>query len=98
MNTTKAQRKEIALKAMKKLGIYKPYIDGFKQEDKVCFFERFGGYWLYQEPEIEAKMKELEKKYNCTVFSGKPIENVIWDIFPIKTLFEYKWRWRGCPF
>lgn len=69
MNTTKAQRKGIALKAMKKLGIYKPYIDGFKQEDKVCFFERFGGYWLYQEPEIEAKMKELEKKYNCTVFA-----------------------------
>lgn len=26
MNTTKAQRKGIALKAMKKLGIYKPYI------------------------------------------------------------------------
>ena len=30
--------------------------------------------------------------------SGKPIENVIWNIFPIKTLIEYKWRWRGCPF
>lgn len=30
--------------------------------------------------------------------TGKAIENVIWDIFPIKTLFEYKWRWRGCPF
>ncbi len=30
--------------------------------------------------------------------AGKRIENVIWDIFPIKTLFEYKWRWRGCPF
>lgn len=30
--------------------------------------------------------------------TGKPIENAIWDIFPIKTLFECKWRWRGCPF
>ena len=30
--------------------------------------------------------------------SGKPIENAIWDIFPIKTLLEYKRRWRGCPF
>ena len=30
MNTTKAQRKEIALKAMKKLGIYKPYIEDRK--------------------------------------------------------------------
>lgn len=30
--------------------------------------------------------------------SNKPIENVIWDILPIKTLFEYRRRWRGCPF
>lgn len=30
--------------------------------------------------------------------TGKPIENVTWLILPIKTLIEYKWRWRGCPF
>ncbi len=30
--------------------------------------------------------------------TGKPIENAIWLILPIKTLIEYKWRWRGCPF
>ena len=46
MNTTLTQRKEIALKAMKQLDIYKPYIQGFKQEDKVCFFEQFGGFWV----------------------------------------------------
>jgi hypothetical protein len=27
-----------------------------------------------------------------------PIKNVIWQIVPIKTLFEYKLRWRNCPF
>ena len=66
MNTTKEQRKEQAVKYMQTLGIYKPYINGFKQSDKVCFFENFGGFWVYQEPEIEQKMKEIEKEYNCT--------------------------------
>ena len=69
MNTTKEQRKEIAIKALQQLGIFKPYIDEFEKNDTVCFFERFAGFWVFQEPEIEAKMKEIEKKHNCTVFA-----------------------------
>lgn len=69
MNTTKEQRKEVALKALKQLDIYTPYIKGFKENNQVCFFENFGGYWVDQEPEIEAKMKEVEEKYNCTVYA-----------------------------
>lgn len=69
MNTTKERRKAIAIKALKQLGIYKPYIDEFEKNDAVCFFERFAGFWVFQEPEIEAKMKEIEKRHNCTVFA-----------------------------
>ena len=35
----------------------------------VCFFERFGGYWADQEPELYTKMKEIEKKYRCMVYA-----------------------------
>lgn len=69
MNTTREQRKEVALETLKALDIYTPYIEGFKENDQVCFFKNFGGFWAYQEPEIEAKIKEIEKKYNCTVFA-----------------------------
>lgn len=69
MKTTKEQKKEQAVKFMQTLGIYKPYIKGFEQKDDVCFFENFGGFWVYQEPEIERKMKEIEKEYNCTVYA-----------------------------
>ena len=62
-------KKEVALNIMKRLDIYKPYIEGFDKEDKVCFFENFGGFWVDQEPEVEAKMKELEKKHNCKVYA-----------------------------
>ncbi|MDE6966601.1 MAG: hypothetical protein K2O94_06450 [Clostridiales bacterium] len=62
-------KKEKAIELMKKLNIYKPYIDGFEQEDKVCFYERYAGFWVYQEPTIEKKMKQIEKEYNCVVYA-----------------------------
>ena len=69
MNITKEQKKEKAIELLKKLYIYEPYIDGFREKDQVCFFEYYGGYWSYQEPELEKKMKELEKEYDCTVYA-----------------------------
>lgn len=62
-------KKDKAIELMKQLGIYEPYVDGFKDEDKVCFFEGFGGFWVYQEPEIEAKMREIEREYKCVVYA-----------------------------
>ena len=69
MKTTKEQRKEQAVKLLEQLDIYKPYINGFKQSDKVCFYENFGGFWVDQEPDIEKKMQKIEKEYNCTVYA-----------------------------
>ena len=65
----KQKQKTKAIELMKQLNIYKPYIDGFEKDDQVCFFEQFGGFWVNQEPEIEAKMKELEKEYDCRVYA-----------------------------
>ena len=62
-------KKEKAIELMKEMNIYKPYIDGFRDEDKVCFFEGFGGFWIDQEPEVYAKMKAIEKKYGCLVYA-----------------------------
>lgn len=67
--TKKEEMKQKAIELMKKLDIYKPYIAGFEKEDKVCFFEQYGGYWVDQESEVEKKMKELEQKHNCIVYA-----------------------------
>ncbi len=69
MNTIAQERKTIALQLLKQLDIYKPYIEGYEENDQVCFYENFAGFWVDQEPEIEEKMKEVEKKYNCTVYA-----------------------------
>ena len=56
MNITTENKKQKAIELMGKLDIYKPYIKGFRENNKVCFFENFGGFWAEQEPELMAKM------------------------------------------
>lgn len=69
MNITIEYKKQKALELMKTLDIYKPYIKGFEKDNNVCFFEGFGGFWAYQEPELMAKIKEFEGKHNCLVYA-----------------------------
>ena len=65
----KTKQTEKAMELMNKMDIYKPYIKGFRENDQVCFFEQFGGFWVDQEPEIYNKMQEIEKEYNCKVYA-----------------------------
>ena len=52
MKITIENKKQKAIELMNKLDIYKPYIKGFKDKNSVCFYENFGGFWAYQEPEL----------------------------------------------
>ena len=65
----KQKQKTKAIELLKQLNIYKPYIDGFEKDNQVCFYENYAGFWVYQEPEVEAKIKALEKEYGCTVYA-----------------------------
>lgn len=67
MNTT--TKKEKAIQFLKEMDIYAPYIKGFREKDMACFFENYGGFWVDQEPELYAKMRELESKYSCLVYA-----------------------------
>ena len=62
-------KKDKAIELMKQLDIYQPYIDGFKEQDKVCLYEKYAGFWVEQDPEVENKMKELEAEYKCVVYA-----------------------------
>ena len=66
----KVQQKEIAIKCMEKLDIYKPYINKFKSEKTLpCFYENYAGFYVDQEPEIYNKVKEVEAEYGCLVYA-----------------------------
>ena len=69
METNREQRKELAVKLMKELDIYKPYIEDFRKRDYVTYFERCIGYWDWQKEALIAVRKELEEKYGFTVYA-----------------------------
>ena len=66
----RVQQKEIAIKCMEKLDIYKPYINKFKSEKTMpCFYENYAGFYVDQEPEIYNKVKAVEAEYGCLVYA-----------------------------
>ena len=93
MNTTLEERKEKAIELMKKLDIYKPYIKGFEKENDVCFFEGFGGFWVYQEPKIYEKMKEIERKYNATCYAITHEFTEFGELYDFLLVTDYKEEW-----
>ena len=78
---------------MKKLDIYKPYIKGFKENDEVCFFEGFGGFWAWQDEELQSKIKKLEEKYNCTVYAVTHEYTDFGELYDFLIVTDYKEEW-----
>ena len=71
MNISREQKIEKSIELLKQLNIHKPYINGFKNNptNNVCYFEFYGGYWVYQRKDVLDKMLETEKEYNCKVYA-----------------------------
>lgn len=93
-NTTKEQRKEQAVKYMKELDIYKPYIDGFIKKDHVCFFEGFGGFWAEQENDLYEKMREIEQQYGVTVYAITYEMLDFGECYSFLLVTDYKEEWQ----
>lgn len=69
MNITIEKKKQKAIELLNKLDIYKPYIKGFKENNRICYFEGFGGFWAEQNKELMEKVREFEKEHNCLVYA-----------------------------
>ena len=69
MNTTREQKKSKALELMKTLDIYKPYIKAFKDNDTICVFENFGGYYIDKDSKLYDEIKNFEEENDCIVYA-----------------------------
>lgn len=92
-NTTKEERKEKALEIMQQLEIYKPYIKGFENNDEVCYFERYAGFWAWQDEDVHNKVKEIEEKYNCTVYAITHELTDFGELYDFLIVTDYKEEW-----
>ena len=93
MNITREEKKIKAIELMKKLDIYRPYIKGLQKEDNVCFFENYGGYWAWQEPDLMKKVKELEEEHNCFVYAITHEYTSIGEMYSFLIITDYEEEW-----
>ena len=93
MNITLEEKKLKAIELMTKLDIYKPYIKGFKEENEVCYFEGFAGFWAFQEPELVKKIKEIEEKHNCLVYAVTHEFTEFGECYDLLIVSDYKEEW-----
>ncbi len=93
MNTTIEERKQKAVEYLKKLNIYEPYIKGFEKDNEVCYFEHFAGFWAWQDEELNNKIKEVEEKYNCTVYAITHEFTEFGEVYDFLLITDYKEEW-----
>lgn len=66
----KTVQKEIAIRCLETLDIYKPYIRKFKSKEGIpCFFENFAGFYADQEEKLWNKIKEIEAERGYIVYA-----------------------------
>ena len=94
MNTTRQQKKEIAIGIMEKMDIYKPYIKAFEENDNVCFFERYAGFYAYQEPEVQKKIEEIEAEFKCVVYAITHEFTEFGECYSFLIVTDYKSEWK----
>jgi hypothetical protein len=63
-------QKEIAVRCLEMLDIYKPYIRKFKSKEGIpCFFENYAGFYADQEEKLWNKIKEIESERGYIVYA-----------------------------
>ena len=87
------QQKQTAIALMKQLDIYQPYIDVFEKEDVVSFFEHYIGFWAYQDKELDAKVKEIEKEYGCRVYAITHEFTDFGECYSLLLVSKYQEEW-----
>ena len=95
MITTKEARKEKAIELMKKLDIYAPYIKDFQENDITTYFDRYIGFWSYQDEELNAKIKEVEEKFGCTVYAITHEFTQFGECYSFLLVTNYKSEWKN---
>lgn len=60
--------KENAVKHLEQIGSYRPYTNAFKK-GIITMYEGYGGYYIDNEEELKAKIKEVESLYKGKVYA-----------------------------
>lgn len=92
LDITKQKEKAIAI--MKRMDIYTPYITGFQEQHNVCYFEEYGGYWVFQDRELMAKINAIENRYKCLVYAVTHEFTEFGECYSLLIVTAYPKEWK----
>lgn len=94
MNVSKEIKKAEAIKRMKMLDLYKPYIMAFEKRDEIFLSEMTGGvYEFSSDKELIAKVKEFEKEYNALVYHVIRTFTEFGELYSFLYVSDHKEEW-----
>ena len=57
-------------------------------------FERYAGFWAYQYPELQDKIKVFEQKYKCIVYAVTHEFFEFGECYTFLVVTNYKYEWK----
>lgn len=88
-------QQEVAIKAMKELGIFTPYIEAFKKDGIVTCFESCIGWHIGDDnyPELKAKIKEFEERTGSLVYAVTHENTEFGECYDLLCVSKYEEDW-----
>lgn len=94
MNVSMEIKKTEAIKRMKMLDLYTPYIKAFEKKDEIFLSEMTGGvYEITGEDELKAKIKEFEAEYNTLVYHVIHTPTSFGELYSFLYISDYEEEW-----
>lgn len=94
MNVSMENKKAEAIKRMKMLDLYTPYIKAFEKKDEIFLSEMTGGvYEITSEIELKEKIKEFELEHNALVYHVIHTMTAFGELYSFLYVSDYEEEW-----
>lgn len=96
MKISRELKKAEAIKRMKMLKLYTPYIKAFEKKDQIFLSEMTGGvYEFSDDTELIAKVKEFEKDFDGLVYHVIHTFTQFGELYNFLYVSDYGQEWEG---
>lgn len=94
MNVSIEKKKAEAIKRMKTLDLYKPYITLFEKDNQIFLSEMTGGvYEFSDDEELVAKVKAFEEENNALVYHVIRTMTTFGELYNFLYVSDYEEEW-----
>ena len=94
MNVSMENKKTEAIKRMKALDLYKPYINLFEKDNKIFLSEMTGGVYEFDDDEeLNAKVKAFEAEHDALVYHVIRTMTQFGELYNFLYVSDYEEEW-----